>query len=249
MILTEMRGKVAVVKMDRGVTNALNLDLVKELSDTFRRLKDDPDVCSLVFTSANEKFFSIGFDIPQLYDLRRDEFEVFYRAFNRLSLDLFRLPKPTVAALAGHAVAGGCVLALCCDYRYIAEGRKLMGLNEVKLGVPVPYPADCILRQSVGDRVAREVMETGDFYPAEQSLIIGMVDRVCPADRLMEDAVEKAESLGRTPAVALAAIKQSRVEGVARRVLERLAEKERLFLDCWFSYDARKRLKVAMERY
>lgn len=77
-------------------------------------------------------------------------------------LALYTLPKPVVAAITGHAIAGGCILALCCDYRFISEGRKLMGLNEVKLGVPVPYLADRVLHALVGTRYAREIIESGE---------------------------------------------------------------------------------------
>ena len=74
-------------------------------------------------------------------------------------------------------------MALCCDYRFIAEGRKLMGLNEVKLGVPVPYLGDCILRHLVGARHARDIMDTGDFYHPEVLLQMGMVDQALPLEK------------------------------------------------------------------
>jgi enoyl-CoA hydratase/carnithine racemase len=141
MIRTEYHDKVAVVKLNRGITNALNLQLVNELAETLHGVKHDSDVHSLVLGSSNEKFFSIGFDVPELFELTKSDFKFFYQTFNRVCLDLYTLPKPTIAVITGHAIAGGAILALCCDYRFIAEGRKLMGLNEIRLGVPVPYPS------------------------------------------------------------------------------------------------------------
>ena len=123
-IRTENRDGVAVVTLSRGTTNAINRQLVDELTDTLRRLKDDPETLGLVLGSTNEKFFSIGFDIPQLFELNREEFGSFFRAYNRLCIDLYVLPKPIVVAMTGHATAGGCILALCCDYRFMAEGYR-----------------------------------------------------------------------------------------------------------------------------
>jgi enoyl-CoA hydratase/carnithine racemase len=249
IIHTERRGKVAIVQLNRSVTNALDLQLVDELTETLQDVKHDADIHSLVLGSSNAKFFSIGFDIPQLFELAREDFEVFYRAFNRACIDLYALPKPTMAAIAGHAIAGGCILTLCCDYRYMAQDRKLMGLNEIKLGVPVPYPADCILRQIVGVRVAREIMESGEFYPAEELLRMGVVDRVVSLEQLMPKSIEKAEALGTLPQAAFARIKQNRIESVKARILRRLEERERFFIECWYSDGSRGRLKQAMEKF
>jgi enoyl-CoA hydratase/carnithine racemase len=249
MISVDRHDNVAVVTLNRSVTNPINLELVTDLARTFAALKNDPKVRGLVLTSSNEKFFSIGFDIPRLFGLDRSEFEVFYRAFNRLCLQLYVLPKPTVAALTGHAIAGGCILALCCDYRFAAEGRKLVGLNEVKLGVPVPYPADCILRRLVGDRWAREIMEEGEIYPTEESCRMGMVDRSFPPADVLRAAIEKAGSLGRLPTAGLVPIKRNRVEAVEEQVLARLEDKENHFIECWYSDGTRALLREAMEKF
>ena len=133
---------VRILKLNRGVTNAINAELLKELEDSLREISNDPEICALVLTSANNKFFSAGFDIPELYPQEPSGFKDFFRSFNRICLDLYTLPCPTVAALTGHTVAGGFILASCCDYRFMAQGKKLCGLNEIQIGVPVPYIAD-----------------------------------------------------------------------------------------------------------
>lgn len=249
LLSLEHRGAVALVKLERDITNALNLELVNALEKVIQDVKLDPAVRGLVLASANDKIFSLGFDLPWLYDLGRDELMHFFTTFNRTCMELYTLPKPTLAAMTGHAIAGGCILALCCDYRFIAEGRKLMGLNEIKLGVPVPYLPDCILYQLVGMKVAREVLETGDFYPPERLLQIGMVDEVLPPDAVLPRALAKAESLGAFSQKAFAAIKRSRVEMVEARVLEHGDEKARIFAECWYSEDARPLLREAVKRF
>jgi len=249
LIRIEHHGKVVILKLNRGVTNALNLQLVNQLAENLQEVRDDPEAHSLVLCSSNEKFFSIGFDIPELFKLAKKDFEIFYQAFNRVCMDLYTLPKPTVAAIAGHAIAGGCILALCCDYRFIAEGRKLMGLNEIKLGVPVPYPGDCILQQIVGARNAREITGTGEFYRPEELLQMGMVDQVLPLEQVLPKSIEKAELLGALPNKAFWMIKRNRVETVETRVLKRLAEKERFFIECWYSDETRERLKKAIKKF
>ena len=159
MIDLKYKDKVAVLKLDRGVTNAINLEVINELAKVLKAVKADTNVHALVLSSTNDKFFSIGFDIPQLYNLSKKDFKLFYEIFNESCMGLYTFPKPTVAAITGHAIAGGFILALCCDYRIIGKGRKLMGLNEIKLGVPVPYLADCVLQNLIGIRNSREIVE------------------------------------------------------------------------------------------
>ena len=249
MIHVEYHDSIAVVKLDRGVTNAINMGLLTELETMLKKVKNNPDLHSLVLSSANEKFFSIGFDIPQLFKLSKDDFKVFYRAFNRLCMNLYTLPKMTIAAINGHAVAGGCILALCCDYRFIAEGKKKMGLNEIKLGVPVPYLADCILRQIVGFRNSRDIMDTGEFYLPDELLQMGMVDQILPLEQLLTKAIEKAQSMDAVSLDAFTMIKRTRVEMVEAQVLARQEEKEEIFLDSWFADDTRNRLKAAIDKF
>lgn len=248
-ISIDRRNGVALIKLHRGVTNPLNLACALELGKALDLARTDPDVRSVVLASANDKFFSIGFDIPELFDQDVDAFTRFYRAINRASLALYTLPKPVVAAITGHAIAGGCILALCCDYRFISEGRKLMGLNEVKLGVPVPYLADRILHALVGTRHAREIMETGEFYGPEEGFLMGLVDEVLPPDQVVDQAIEKAEQMGALPAAAYAMIKRNRVEDIEIQVLARTEQQEQGMLDCWFSGEARERLRQAMTKF
>lgn len=249
MIRKELRDGVAIVAMDHGVVNPLGPGLVQALRDALKSLRDDPEARALVLTSANEKFFSIGLAIPELFPLSKPDFAAFFQAYNLLCLELFTFPKPTVAAITGHALAGGFILTTCCDYRLIAGGRKLLGMNEVKLGVPVPYAADRILRELVGGRAAREIGEGGEFYSPEASLRLGLVDEVLPLAGVLPRAVEKARALGSAPSPAYAETKRNRVEKMKADILARMEEKDRLFVDLWYAPEARERLKAAMEKF
>jgi enoyl-CoA hydratase/carnithine racemase len=248
-ISIEYQDQVAILKLDQGPTNPLNLTIVRELAELLSSIKVNSDVRSLVLTSASDKFFSIGFDIPTLYDLPIEELTVTYRAFNQLCQDLYTFPKPTVAAMKGHAIAGGTILALCCDYRFIAVGHKLMGLNEIKLGVPVPYLADLILRQVVGTNAAREIVESGELYPPNQLAEFGLVDGVHMLDHVLPEAIEVANSLGTHPPEAYKLIKNNRVETVVQQFKQHREVKEKQFIDCWYSPAARERLKEVIEKF
>ncbi len=245
----EIQNSVAILDLNRGVTNPINPKMVNELELALQYIRQEEEIKGLVVSSANDKFFSIGFDIPELYGMVEAEFSQFYRSFNRLCLELYCFPKPVMAALTGHAIAGGCILALCCDYRYIASGRKLLGLNEVKLGVPVPYPAACILRDLVGSRLARQITEGGDFLDPEVAVHSGIVDRVLSAESVVSTAMDRVFTLGKLPQTAFAAIKRSRVELVKSQILASMEEKEAEFIKQWFAPEARQLLKEAMVRF
>lgn len=239
----------AIIILNHGKNNSITSQMVRELGDALDEVRTDPNVTVVIIESINEKFFSIGFDIPSLIELSHEEFQRFYSSFNRFCLKLYTFPKPTIAMVTGHAIAGGCILALCCDIRYMTEGHNLIGLNEVKLGVPVPYPADCILRDSIGSRKAREIVERGLFYQPPDAYKLGLVDKVLPEDEIRQEVDTQAHDLGSLPPDAFWAIKKNRVELVASQILARLEEKEGKFVELWYSEEARQKLTEALEKY
>ena len=249
MVHTEYEKGVALIRLDRGITNALNQKIVNELLESLEKVKKDSEVRSIVLSSSNDKFFCIGYDVKELYTVSKEEFSTFFKTFNKVCMTLYTLPKPTIAAITGHAIAGGCALALCCDYRFIAEGRKLMGFNVLKLGLPVPYLINCILQRTVGTRVTRDIADTGELYPPEQLLEMGMVDCVLPLKDVVPHSLEKAQQLGALPQKSYAITKRDRVEWIEVQVIKHLTEKELLFVECFFSDDARSLLKEAMEKF
>ncbi len=239
---------VAVATFNR-TTNTINAQLVVDLEELVQTARKKSAAIGLVVTGGSEKFFSMGFDLPEIFPLSREEFTVFFKRFNRLCLDLFTLSKPTMAAIPGHAVAGGNILALCFDYRFIAAGHKLMGLNEIKLGVPLPYVCDCMLRNQIGYRHARTVADSGDFFKPPQLLEMGMIDRILKPHRLLPEAVRHVRRIGETSLPAFTMIKRNRVEKVVAEIAEQLEAREEIFVDSWYSDETRKRLQQAMEKF
>ncbi len=248
-ISIEHQDRVAILKLNRGITNAIDGDLVLTLDSALKRQAADPDVLGLVLTSSNNKFFSIGLDIPSLFALGEGDFRSFYQSYNQMCLGMLTISKPLVAGITGHAIAGGCILGLCCDYRFISDGHKLIGLNEIKLCVPVPYVADCILRHLSGSRTARDVMDSGGFLEPEEAHRLGMIDRILPAEDVIPQAIEKARELAADSLEAFSLIKSSRVHAVEKEIAAQLSEREDAFIKCWFSDDARVQLKDAISKY
>ena len=124
-----------------------------------------------------------------------------------------------------------------------------MGLNEIKLGVPLPYPADRILRQIADDRTARQVLDTGDFFPPEDTLAMGLVDEVVPLEQVVGKAVEKVQSIQSSSLNAFTLIKNNRIENVVSEIRSGLAAREETFIDMWYGEEARKKLNAALEKF
>ena len=242
-------GTVGIIRLAKSTTNAIGMQLVNDLWAKVKEARDDPEIHAVMVTSESDRFFSIGLDIPELIDYSKEQFTEFARHFDQLCIDLYSLPKPTVMALRGHATAGGAILALTGDHRIITSGRAVMGLNEVRLGVTVPYPADQMLRDLVGSKTARDVMEVGDFYEPSELLAMGLVDEVVPPDEVLFIARELATSLAASSLEAYAAIKANRTGPVVAAITERLEEKRREFVDMWYSEAAQAQLEEAMLKF
>ncbi len=241
-----MQGETAVLRLANGTTNAINSELVNDLSTALVQVRNSAKGLVL---AGNEKFFSIGLNLPELIQLDRAGMTDFFSRFDHLSFELYTLQLPTVCAMTGHAVAGGSVLALTCDFRFTAEGKKLMGFNESTIGLPVPYLSDLVLRQLVGDRAATDMTYFGQFLPSSEAFKIGLVDTVLPLSEVEEQAVAKSNALAALSQSAFAAIKENRTEAVrANYELHNRAKRDKL-LDCWFEDSVQKLLKDAAQNF
>lgn len=248
-VWSHMEESVAIIRLAKSVTNPIGMQLVNDLSAKVREARDDPEVHAVMITGESDRFFSIGLDIPELIEYDKDEFTQFIRLFDQLCIDIYSLPKPTVVAIRGHATAGGAILAITGDHRVMTSGRAVMGLNEVRLGVTIPYPADRMLRDLVGTRVARDIMEVGDFYDPPELLAMGFVDEVVPPDQVLFIARELATSLAASPTPAYAAIKANRTAPVIADIQAHREAKQREFVDMWYSDYAQAQLEEAMLKF
>ena len=241
-----MRGETAVLRLENGATNAIGSELVADLEAALTAVKNSAQ--GLVLTG-NEKFFSIGFNLPELVRLDHAGMTDFFTRFDQLSFDLYTLPLPTACAMTGHAVAGGNVLALTCDFRFAAEGKKLLGLNEATIGLPVPYLPDLILRQVVGDRAATEMIYHGQFLPSSKAAEIGLVDAVLPLGEVEDQAVAKINTLAAQPHRAFTLFKENRTEAVRNSYELYNRAKLARMLECWFDDSVQKLLREAAEKF
>jgi enoyl-CoA hydratase/carnithine racemase len=237
---------LAFLRLNNGVTNAISPELVDDLTDATKRIKSEFKGMVL---AGGDKFFCIGLDLPTLLLLGRPDMIEFYRRFNQAVLDLYTLPIPTACVIDGHATAGGAILALSSDFRFISSGRKFVGFNEVKIGVPVPYLADLILRQITGDRYATELMFTGEFVEPQQAQKIGLIDEVISSEDLEERAVAKIAKLAGLPPYGITATKNNRVEALKARYEEMRSADNDLFLNCWFNPAVQELLKEAAKKF
>lgn len=233
---------VAVVRLQRGKVHALNDHVVEELFAVFTELEDDAAVGAVIFTGTG-KFFSFGFDIPGFMDYSRDDFRRYLEKFTGLYRYLFLFPKPVVAALNGHTVAGGCMLATTCDYRVMAAGKARISLNEVTFRSSVFAGSVVILKHCVGPRNAEKILESGAMYSAEQAQAMGLVDLVAPEENVMAEARRVAAGFAATAGPAFASIKRLLRASVLAGI--DAAEKESIdeFIDIWYSPATRENLK------
>jgi len=245
-VVLEAHDAVAVLRLNNGVINAISPELLDDLSDALKQLESDFRGMVL---AGGEKFFCIGLDLPGLLPLGRSEMVEFHLTFMQVVLDLYTLPMPTACALNGHATAGGTILALGCDFRFASSGRKFFGLNEVKLGLPVPYLTDLILRQVVGDRYATEMMFKGEFVEPEEAQKMGLVEAVFSPGDLEEKAVAKIAELAALPPHGLKLVKDNRVKAVRSQYEAERSTKADLFLDCWFNPEVQELLKEAAKKF
>ena len=244
--IIEEQGAVAVLRFNNGVTNAISTELLDDLTEAVRRIKSEFKGMVL---AGGEKFFCIGLDLPALLQLERPDMTDFYIRFNRAVLDLYTLPMPTVCSIAGHATAGGAIFALSTDFRFVSSGRKFIGLNEVKIGLPVPYLGDLLLRQIVGDRCATEMLFGGEFMEPEQAYSAGLVDAICSPEELEAKAVAKISELAALPPGGIAAIKINRVDSVRSRYEEMRHSDIDLFQNCWFNPEVQEVLKESAKKF
>jgi enoyl-CoA hydratase len=241
----EARGGIAVLRLRGTKGNSITPDVIGELDALVRDVARS-DARALVVTGEG-KFFSAGLALPALVARSRDEMRAFMGEFSAAMRQLFQLPKPVVAAINGHAIAGGAVLALQCDVRLAAAGEYKIGLNESQLGISLPTAVMEPLRLAVPARSLGAIALEGRLFSPAEALGLGLVDALVPAAELEARAVAHAEALGAIPALAFATTKAA----LRRPVLEAIgryaeADAER-WLDTWFSATAQERLRAAVK--
>ena len=173
--------RMALIGLNRGRSNAINSELLNELEVILRNVESD-DAISGIILHGKEGFFSAGLDLIELFDYSEVEIRVFWESFLSFVRAFVAFKKPSVAAIGGHSPAGGCVLALCCDYRIMAEGEYIIGLNEVPVGIIVPDAIFHLYSFWLGKARAYHYLLEGKLLSPEKALAAGLIDElVSPA--------------------------------------------------------------------
>lgn len=197
---------------------------------------------ALVLASQHPRVFCPGLDLKKLDGASREQVREVMEGFLALLRELASYPGPTVAALAGHAIAGGCLLALACDRRVMARSGVRLGLSEINLGIPVPAGAVAMLLALYPTRTVEQLVLEGDGYGGERALELGLVERVAEPGEVLSEALRLARHLASRPAPAFRLAKSYLRAELARTMAERDAEGLPGFLDCWFDPDTQDRL-------
>ncbi len=233
--------------LNSGVTNPISLQLVQDFEAILPELESSE--CQGVVIYGGEKFFSMGLNLPELLQLDQEDMTDFFTRFDSVCYRIFTLNKPTMSVIEGHAVAGGAVLALMTDYRYATTTDKQFGLNEIKIGVPVPYLTSLVVHAITSAKDAKEMLYTGDFVPFSKGCEIGVIDKTIMGDKLYAEVEEKISQLSQHNSNTFVAMKNNQIEKIKELYLKNKDAKNQEFIDCWFEPKVRKLLTEAAKRF
>jgi enoyl-CoA hydratase len=194
-ILFECRDHIAFVTINReDALNAFNYDTLKELQDTVEKIRVNPEVRIVIFTGAGDKAFSVGADLKERKSLSNEEVKRNIYKINEVFNAIDQLPQPTIALMNGYAFGGGMELALACDFRIVTE-KTLLGLTETSLAIIPGAGGTQRLPRLIGQAKALELILTARRIPSEEAYVFGLVSQVVPREKLVDTAVEWANTI------------------------------------------------------
>jgi enoyl-CoA hydratase len=233
----EVSDGVKIVRFDHPPVNALDLELLEVIIDSMRNIEGP-----VVITGAG-RCFSAGVDLRAIVDGGTEYAERFVTALSEAFLAVFDHPAPVVAAVNGHAIAGGCVFAMCSDVRLMSAGT--IGLTELAVGVPFPVAALEICRFAMGTSVTRAALQAKTI-DAEAALVRGWVDEVVPNDDLIGQAVGIARELGQYSPAVYAATKRQ-LHRPARAAIDAAEDLDARVRAGWMTEQTRSRIAAFVE--
>lgn len=241
-ILVSKNEGVGTIILSRGKVNALNEIMVEQLNHCFTDMESDQEVSSVILTGLG-KFFSFGFDIPEFLSYSKDDFIRYLTKFTDLYTYIFLFPKPVIAALNGHTIAGGCMLATACDHRIMVSEKAKISLNEIGFGSSVFAGCVEMLKFCTGQKNAETILFSGAMYSANEAIRLGLVDKVSSRDNLISEAGKTARDFAEKDNVAFKSIKGLLRRPVAEGVVKREKESIKEFVDIWYSEKTWEKLK------
>ncbi|NEU08793.1 enoyl-CoA hydratase/isomerase family protein [Flavihumibacter sp. R14] len=186
-IKVTIKDRTAIIGLDRGRSNAINAEMVAELSQMVKSIENDDNAAGLIITG-KEGFFSAGLDLIELYDYNEVMIRKFWEDFLQMVRVLASFRKPFLTAISGHSPAGGCVVALCSDYRIMTEGKYIIGLNEVPVGIIVPDSIFHLYSFWLGQAKAYRFLLEGKLLNTQEALENGLVDELVDGGALVSAA-------------------------------------------------------------
>ncbi len=245
-------GPIREIRLARPPVNALDEDLCRALIAALDQAMAD-DVHGVVL-AGGERIFSAGLDVPHLmsHGDDRDRLLDSWNAFFGVARTLADSRVPVVAALTGHAPAGGCVLALCCDYRVMARSPDpaspfAIGLNEVQVGLVAPEGIQRLLRRVVGAHRAERMLVAGEMVPAERAREIGLVDELVEGEQVVARAIIWLQALLKQPRAPMLRTRAIARAEVSQALHPELIGLER-FVDSWYEADTQQALHALLEK-
>lgn len=189
-IKISIKDHLAIITLDRSRSNALNREMITELNDMLINIASDPNIGGVVITG-KDNFFSAGLDLIELYHYSETEATSFWNLFLIFTATITSFPKPLVAAINGHSPAGGCVIALACDYRIMAEGKFIIGLNEVPVGIIVPNSIFKLYSFWIGAANASRSLLEGRLFSPDEAVAVGLIDELVNPASILTAAERK----------------------------------------------------------
>ena len=246
LVHVEDHDGVALVRVDRPPANAMDLELLAEGHAVLAELTSGQP--RAVVLTGREGFFSAGVDLKLAPTLDARAQREMVEGINRIFAGWYGLPCPVVCAVNGHAIAGGLILALCGDYRVGVDAGAMLGLTELKVGVPYPAVALAVVQAELPPQAARVLALRAHLVGPEEAQRLGVLDELAPASELLDLALERARELGALPPGAYATVKRQ-VRGRALDWMEaRLERGDDPMLDDWMGAEASGAARAILER-
>lgn len=239
---------VGVISLNRAPANAYDWQMLRDLSQAIGKAREDDTVRAVVMKSALPKFFCTGADISTLKDSDKAKFANFLTVAHETVDMITRTPKLFIAAISGHCVGGGLELALCCDLRFAAAGKYRLGLAEVNLGLSPGMGGTQRLPRLIPKSKALQMMVTGEPVNPEEALQLGIVDRLIPEEKFMDETMQYAAKLASGPTLAQGHIKLSVNMGLETSLCEGLAIERAHQNQLFGSEDVAEGLKAFLEK-
>ena len=246
MIHREELNELTVLRLEHGKVSALDLELLATFRECLVELRNSSHR-GVVLTGTGSSF-SAGVDLRRVLEGGRDYLQKFLPALDAALLELFEFPRPVIAAVNGHAIAGGCILACACDYRIMAEGNGRIGATELLVGVPFPALPLEILRACVSPQYFQRAVYTGQTYTPREAVSAGLIDEISPLDSLMNCAIERARQMAAISSRAFAITKAKMRRDALERARRSATETDAAVAEIWSAGETLQTIAAYLER-